>query len=46
MDLERQGSTSTDVARAVLSVASPAMSGHLAGEVRLVAGEMEGRVLW
>ncbi|MDC3959520.1 hypothetical protein [Polyangium jinanense] len=46
MDLERQGSTSTDVARAVWYLASPAMSTRLSGEVRLVVGEMEGRVLW
>ncbi|TKD02236.1 SDR family oxidoreductase [Polyangium fumosum] len=38
--------TPTDVARAVLFLSSPAMAGHLSGEALLVAGGMEGRVLW
>ena len=35
-----------DVAAAVLFFASPAMSRHVTGEALLVAGGMEGRVLW
>ncbi len=34
-----------DIARAVLFFASPAMAGHVSGEVLTVAGGMEGRVL-
>jgi len=42
----RQLATPTDVARAILFLASPAMSRHVSGESVLVAGGMEGRVLW
>ena len=42
----RQLAAPLDVARAILFLASPAMSRHVTGEVLLVAGGMEGRVLW
>jgi 3-oxoacyl-[acyl-carrier protein] reductase len=42
----RQLAAPTDVARAILFFASPAMSRHVTGESMLVAGGMEGRVLW
>lgn len=45
MPLQRLASP-TDVARAVLFCASPSMSAHVTGEFMLVAGGMEGRLLW
>jgi 3-oxoacyl-[acyl-carrier protein] reductase len=42
----RQLATPDDVARAVLFLASPRMARHLSGEAILVAGGMEGRLLW
>lgn len=42
----RQLAAPLDVARAILFLASPAMSRHVTGESLLVAGGMEGRVLW
>jgi 3-oxoacyl-[acyl-carrier protein] reductase len=42
----RQLATPLDVARAILFLSSPAMSRHVTGETLLVAGGMEGRVLW
>ncbi len=42
----RQLATPDDVARAVLMLASPAAARHLSGETLMVAGGMEGRVLW
>jgi 3-oxoacyl-[acyl-carrier protein] reductase len=35
-----------DVARAVLFLASPELSGHITGQILMVAGGMEGRVLY
>lgn len=45
MALRRVASTE-DVANAVLFFASPVMARHVTGEALLVAGGMEGRVLW
>lgn len=42
----RQLAAPLDVARAILFLSSPAMSRHVTGEALLVAGGMEGRVLW
>lgn len=42
----RQLAAPLDVARAILFLASPAMSRHVTGESLLVAGGMEGRILW
>ncbi|HVY45202.1 MAG TPA: SDR family oxidoreductase [Minicystis sp.] len=42
----RQLATPEDVARAVVVLASPAAARHLSGESLLVAGGMEGRLLW
>lgn len=42
----RQLATPIDVARTILFLSSPAMSRHVTGESILVAGGMEGRVLW
>jgi 3-oxoacyl-[acyl-carrier protein] reductase len=42
----RQLAAPADVARAVLYFASPALSRHVSGEALLVAGGMEGRLLW
>jgi 3-oxoacyl-[acyl-carrier protein] reductase len=42
----RQLATPEDVARAVLVLASPVTARHLSGESLMVAGGMEGRVLW
>jgi 3-oxoacyl-[acyl-carrier protein] reductase len=42
----RQLATPVDVARSILFLSSPAMSRHVTGESILVAGGMEGRVLW
>lgn len=42
----RRLATPTDVARAILFCASPAMASHISGEHFLVAGGMEGRVVW
>jgi 3-oxoacyl-[acyl-carrier protein] reductase len=42
----RQLATPEDVANAALFFASPALSRHVTGEALLVAGGMEGRVLW
>jgi 3-oxoacyl-[acyl-carrier protein] reductase len=42
----RQLASPDDVARAVLFLASPTMARHLSGETLMVAGGMEGRVLW
>jgi len=42
----RQLATPVDVARAIAFFASPAMSRHISGEAMLLAGGMEGRVLW
>lgn len=42
----RQLATPTDVARAILFLSSPTMSRHVTGESLLIAGGMEGRVLW
>ena len=44
MPLRKVGQA-TDVARAVVALASDAISGHITGEVITVAGGMEGRVL-
>jgi 3-oxoacyl-[acyl-carrier protein] reductase len=45
MPLRRVAQTS-DVARAVLYLASPTLARHVTGESVAVAGGMEGRVLW
>jgi 3-oxoacyl-[acyl-carrier protein] reductase len=42
----RQLATPQDVARAIVFLASPAAARHVSGEMLLVAGGMEGRVLW
>lgn len=42
----RQIARPVDIARAVLSFSSPALSRHVSGEVLTVAGGMEGRTLW
>jgi 3-oxoacyl-[acyl-carrier protein] reductase len=42
----RQLGAPADVARAILFFASSSMSRHLTGESLLIAGGMEGRVLW
>jgi 3-oxoacyl-[acyl-carrier protein] reductase len=42
----RQLAAPLDVARAILFLSSPAMSRHVTGQTLLVAGGMEGRVLW
>jgi 3-oxoacyl-[acyl-carrier protein] reductase len=42
----RSLATPLDVARAVVLLASPAASRHVSGEALLVAGGMEGRLLW
>jgi 3-oxoacyl-[acyl-carrier protein] reductase len=42
----RQLAAPDDVSRAVLFLASPTMARHLSGETLMVAGGMEGRVLW
>ena len=42
----RQLATPEDVANAALFFASPVFSRHVTGEALLVAGGMEGRVLW
>lgn len=42
----RQLAAPLDVARSILFLSSPAMSRHVTGETLLVAGGMEGRVLW
>jgi len=42
----RQLAAPLDVARAILFLSSPTMSRHVTGESLLVAGGMEGRVLW
>ncbi len=45
MALQRVGEAE-DVARAVLTLASPTLSRHVTGQVVTVAGGMEGRLLW
>ena len=42
----RKVATADDVARQVVVLASDELSGHVSGQVVLVAGGMEGRVLW
>ena len=42
----RQLAAAEDIARAVLTLASPALSRHVTGQVLTVAGGMEGRLLW
>ena len=42
----RKVATPEDVARQVVVLASDEISGHVTGEVVVVAGGMEGRVLW
>lgn len=42
----RRLATPDDVAAAALFFASPVMSRHVSGEALLVAGGMEGRILW
>jgi 3-oxoacyl-[acyl-carrier protein] reductase len=42
----RQLARALDIARTVATLASPAASRHISGEVLTVAGGMEGRVLW
>lgn len=42
----RQLARASDIARAALWLASPAMARHVTGQVVTVAGGMEGRVLW
>jgi len=42
----RQLARAADIARAVVVLASPVASRHVTGEVRTVAGGMEGRSLW
>ena len=42
----RKVATAEDVARQVVVLASDEISGHVTGQVVLVAGGMEGRVLW
>ncbi len=42
----RQLAAAQDVARAVVTLASPALSRHTTGQVLTVAGGMEGRLLW
>lgn len=42
----RKVATPEDVARQVVVLASDELSGHVTGQVVLVAGGMEGRVLW
>jgi 3-oxoacyl-[acyl-carrier protein] reductase len=42
----RQLATPADVARAVVYLASPAAARHVSGESMLIAGGMEGRLLW
>ena len=45
-DAAAEGRTPDDVARQVVVLASDELSGHVTGQVVLVAGGMEGRVLW
>lgn len=42
----RQLAAPIDVARAILFLSSPTLSRHVTGESLLIAGGMEGRVLW
>jgi 3-oxoacyl-[acyl-carrier protein] reductase len=42
----RKVATADDVARQVVVLASDELSGHVTGQVVVVAGGMEGRVLW
>ena len=42
----RKVATAEDVARQVVVLASDELSGHVTGQVVVVAGGMEGRVLW
>jgi 3-oxoacyl-[acyl-carrier protein] reductase len=42
----RKVATPEDVARQVVVLASDELSGHVTGQVVLVAGGMEGRTLW
>ena len=42
----RQLGKAKDIANSVLFLSSPAVSGHVSGEVLTVAGGMEGRVIW
>jgi 3-oxoacyl-[acyl-carrier protein] reductase len=42
----RKVATPDDIARQVVVLASDELSGHVTGQVVLVAGGMEGRVLW
>jgi len=42
----RKVATPEDVARQVVVLASDEISGHVTGQVVVVAGGMEGRVLW
>ena len=42
----RKVATPDDVARQVVVLASDELSGHVTGQVVVVAGGMEGRVLW
>jgi 3-oxoacyl-[acyl-carrier protein] reductase len=41
----RKVATADDVAAQVVALASPAVSGHVTGQVVTVAGGMEGRLL-
>ncbi len=42
----RQLARAEDIARAVVSLSSPALSRHVTGQILTVAGGMEGRTLW
>ena len=42
----RQLARPADIARAIVSLASPVLSRHVTGQRLVVAGGMEGRVLW
>jgi 3-oxoacyl-[acyl-carrier protein] reductase len=42
----RKVATAEDVARQVVVLASDELSGHVTGQIVVVAGGMEGRVLW
>lgn len=40
------GGLAADVARQVVVLASDELSGHVTGQVVMIAGGMEGRTLW
>jgi 3-oxoacyl-[acyl-carrier protein] reductase len=42
----RKVASPEDVARQVVVLASDELSGHVTGQVVMIAGGMEGRVLW